>query len=237
MPDVGSSWTVAAELLTAFALKAVGAIVVWILGRWLIGFAVSLISRALQRQHFDPTLLRYVANIVTVSLNVILVVAILGYFGVETTSFAALVAAMGVAIGAAWGGLLANFAAGAFLIVLRPFKLGDYVSAGGIEGTVTEIGLFATTINTPDNVQTQAPGRRDPRLHGDGAGVFRASVHAHRPLLAGLLRDQRRDRGHVRHGGLPGAGVDPPRPSGVTRARPPSATPLRCCRSHYRVHS
>ena len=155
MPDVGSTWTVATTLLTAFALKAVGALVVWIFGRWLIGFAVAVITRALQRQHVDPTLLRYVGNIVTVSLNVILVVAILGYFGVETTSFAALVAAMGVAIGAARGGLLANFAAGAFLIVLRPFKVGDYVSAGGVEGTVTEIGLFATTINTPDNVQTQ----------------------------------------------------------------------------------
>jgi len=109
-------------LLTAFALKAVGAIVVWIFGRWLFGFAVSLITRALQRQHVDPTLLRYIGNIVIVSLNVILVVAILGYFGVETTSFAALVAAMGVAIGAAWGGPLANFAAGAFLIVLRPSR-------------------------------------------------------------------------------------------------------------------
>jgi small conductance mechanosensitive channel len=153
MPDVSSIWTVTTTLLTAFALKALGALVVWIVGRWLIGFAVGLISRALQRQHVDPTLLRYVGSIVTVSLNVILVVAILGYFGVETTSFAALVAAMGIAIGAAWGGLLANFAAGAFLIVLRPFKVGDYVTAAGVEGTVTEIGLFATTINTPDNVQ------------------------------------------------------------------------------------
>ena len=78
MPDVGSTWTVATTLLTAFALKAVGALVVWIFGRWLIGFAVAVITRALQRQHVDPTLLRYVGNIVTVSLNVILVVAILG---------------------------------------------------------------------------------------------------------------------------------------------------------------
>ena len=65
-----------------------------------------------------------------------LVVALLGYFGVETTSFAALIAGVGIAIGAAWAGLLANFAAGAFLLVLRPFKVGDYVKAGGVEGTV-----------------------------------------------------------------------------------------------------
>jgi len=138
--------------LTAFALKAAGAIAVWIVGRYLIHLAVRLVSAALTRQHVDPTILRYLGNIITVTLNIILVIAILGYFGVETTSFAALIAAMGIAIGAAWAGLLANFAAGAFLIVLRPFKVGDYVKAGGIEGTVKEIGLFATTVMTPDNV-------------------------------------------------------------------------------------
>src|SRR6185369_15243788 len=99
-----------------------------------IGLAVRLAKAALAREHVDPTLLRYVGNIVSVALNIVLVVAILGYFGVETTSFAALVAAMGIAIGAAWAGLLANFAAGSFLIVLRPFKVGDYVKAGGLEG-------------------------------------------------------------------------------------------------------
>jgi small conductance mechanosensitive channel len=140
--------------LTAFGLKALGALAVWIVGRYLISMAVRLVSAALTRQHVDPTLLRYIGNIVSVALNIILVVAILGYFGVETTSFAALVAGMGIAIGAAWAGLLANFAAGAFLIVLRPFKVGDYIKAGGLEGTVKEIGLFATTILTPDNVSS-----------------------------------------------------------------------------------
>ena len=144
----------AATTLTAFGLKVVGAIVAWIIGRYLIGLAVRLIGVALTRQAVDPTLQRYIGNIVNVALNIILVVAILGYFGVETTSFAALIAGMGVAIGAAWAGLLANFAAGAFLIVLRPFKVGDYVKAAGTEGTVKGIGLFATTILTPDNVST-----------------------------------------------------------------------------------
>lgn len=81
-------------------------------------------------------------------------VAILGYFGIETTTFAALIAGVGIAIGAAWGGLLSNLAAGAFLIVLKPFKVGDFVTAAGVTGTIKEIGLFATTINTPDNVLT-----------------------------------------------------------------------------------
>jgi small conductance mechanosensitive channel len=139
-------------MLTTFGLKIVGALLAWIVGRWLISIAVRLVSAALTRQRVDATLLRYIGNIVSVALNVVLVVAILGFFGVETTSFAALIAAMGIAIGAAWAGLLANFAAGAFLVVLRPFKVGDYVRVAGIEGTVVEIGLFATTLQLPDNI-------------------------------------------------------------------------------------
>jgi small conductance mechanosensitive channel len=138
----------------AFGLKALGAIVVWVVGRWLIGYAVGLVSSALEKQRVDPTVLRYVGTTISVTLNIILVVAILGYFGVETTTFAALLASAGIAVGLAWSGLLANFAAGAFLIVLRPFKVGDFITAAGVTGTVREIGLFATAINTPDNVFT-----------------------------------------------------------------------------------
>jgi len=87
-------------------------------------------------------------------LNIVLVIAILGFFGVETTSFAALIAAAGVAIGMAWSGLLSNFAGGVFLVILQPFKVGDFITAAGVTGTVEEIGLFASTINTPDNVKT-----------------------------------------------------------------------------------
>jgi small conductance mechanosensitive channel len=134
--------------------KILGALALWLIGRWLISFALRLLGRALTRQNFDATLGRYMMTGLGIVLNVALVVAILGYFGVETTTFAALIAAGGVAIGVAWGGLLANFAAGAFLVFLRPFKVGDSVTAGGVTGTVEAIGLFGTTINTPDNVQT-----------------------------------------------------------------------------------
>ena len=150
----GALATTAGAMLIVFGLRALGAVAVWFVGRWLIGLVVRLLGRALTRQHVDATLMRYLSNIVTVALNVILVAALLGYFGVETTSFAALVAGIGIAVGAAWGGLLANLAAGAFLVVLRPFKVGDYVKAGGVEGTVVELGLFATHITTGDNVMT-----------------------------------------------------------------------------------
>jgi small conductance mechanosensitive channel len=138
----------------AFGLKAIGAIVIWVIGRYLIGLAVRLVGVSLEKQRVDPTVLRYLGTVISVTLNVILVVAILGYFGVETTTFAAIMASAGVAIGLAWSGLLSNFAAGAFMIVLRPIKVGDFVTVGGVTGTVKEIGLFVTAINTLENVLT-----------------------------------------------------------------------------------
>src|SRR5215475_5529753 len=154
IPNIPALIDTARPILVAFGFKLLGAIVAYIVGRMLIGFASNLVVRLLERQKVDSTITRYVGSLISVALNIILVVAILGYFGVETTSFAALVAGLGIAIGAAWGGLLSNFAAGAFILVLRPFKVGDYVVAGEVEGTVRMIGLFNTTIDTPDNVQT-----------------------------------------------------------------------------------
>jgi small conductance mechanosensitive channel len=140
--------------LTGVGLQVLGAIALYIVGRWLISFAVGLLQSALTKQKIEPTLLRFVGNTISVILNITLVIAILGYFGVQTTSFAALLAGAGLAIGSAWGGLLANFAAGIFLVVLRPFKVGDFIAAGGTMGTVEEIGLFVTKIHTPDNICT-----------------------------------------------------------------------------------
>jgi small conductance mechanosensitive channel len=139
---------------TELGLKVLAAVAFWVIGRWLIGVALKLVRRSLERQKVDPTVLRYVGSIVSVTLNVLLVVGILGYFGIQTTTFAALIAAAGVAIGMAWSGLLAHFAAGAFLVVLRPMKVGDFVSVAGVTGTVVELGLFTTVINTPDNIHT-----------------------------------------------------------------------------------
>jgi len=140
-------------LLIALGIKVLEALALWIVGRWLIGFSIKLIGRALTKQKIDPTLIRYINNTVAAILNIVLVVAILGFFGVETTSFAALLAAAGVAIGMAWSGSLGNFAAGVFIIILLPFKVGDFVVAGGVMGTVEEVGLFVTSVNTLDNIR------------------------------------------------------------------------------------
>ncbi|MEN9538316.1 MAG: hypothetical protein RLZZ126_551 [Pseudomonadota bacterium] len=138
-----------------FGLKVLGALAAWIVGRWLIGLVFKLISRALQRGgKIDQTLAKYLTSIISVILNIVLVLAILDIFGVKTTSFAALLAGAGLAIGTAWGGLLQHFAAGVFLQVLRPYKVGDVVTVGGHTGTVKELGLFGTTIVTGENVTT-----------------------------------------------------------------------------------
>jgi small conductance mechanosensitive channel len=136
------------------AVMVLAAIVFWFVGRWLIGRVIKLVQTVMHRNHIDPTLTRYLGSIINVALNIALVLGILGYFGIQTTSIAAMLAGAGVAIGAAWSGMLGNFAAGAFMLVLRPFKVGDFVSIGGITGTVHELGLFGTTIVTPDNVLT-----------------------------------------------------------------------------------
>lgn len=173
----------ASTVLTSVGLKILGAIAIWIVGRWLITFALQLIGRTLTKQKFDPTLTRYIHSATAALLNIVLVVAILGFFGVETTSFAALLAAMGVAIGMAWSGLLSNFAGGVFLVILQPFKVRDFVTAAGVTGTVEEIGLFATTINTPDNIKTMVG---NGKIFADTIQNFSANPYRRVDLTAQL---------------------------------------------------
>ena len=138
-----------------FGIKLLTAIAAWVVGRWLISLAVRLMGKVFVRGNkIDATLSQYLQSIASVLLNIVLILAILDIFGVKTTSFAALLAGAGLAIGAAWSGMLGNFAAGVFMQVLRPYKVGDFISAGGVVGTVKELGLFATTVITPDNVVT-----------------------------------------------------------------------------------
>ena len=137
-----------------FGGKALFAIVLWLVGRWVIGLIRATVGKGLMKADMDDTLKRWIGSLISIGLNILLVISLLGVFGIETTSFAALIAAAGLAIGAAWSGLLANFAAGVMLLMFKPIKVGDFIEAGGVTGTVTEIGMFATTINTLANVKT-----------------------------------------------------------------------------------
>jgi small conductance mechanosensitive channel len=146
------------RLLLTYAVpiggKLLGALLLWIVGRTLIRWVRAMARHNLEKRKLDVTLVRYLDSVLGVVLNMLLLLAALSLFGVETTSFAGIIGAAGVAIGLAWSGLLSNFAAGVFMVVLRPFKVGDMICAAGVTGVVHEVGLFATTIDTADNIRT-----------------------------------------------------------------------------------
>jgi small conductance mechanosensitive channel len=155
MDTLHTIWAFLATQGIDFGIKVIGAIAAWIIGRWLISLAARFMEHVFERAgRIDVTVAKYLATIVSGFLTLVLILALLGIFGIQTTSFVALLAGLGLAIGTAWGGLLAHFAAGVFLQILRPFKVGDFVTAAAVTGTVREIGLFVSKIVTPDNVET-----------------------------------------------------------------------------------
>ena len=176
---------VLAASVLPFLFKLLGALVLWVGGGWLIRLGVRLLRQAMRHSSLDPTLAGYLVNFIAVILRVILVVAILGSFGIPTASFAALLAGAGVAIGAAWSGMLGNFAAGVFLQMFRPFSVGDVICAAGVTGTVEEIGMFMSSILAVDHVRNIVP---NSKLFGDTIQNF--SSHAYRRVDLTLQLDQ-----------------------------------------------
>ncbi|MDI1449365.1 mechanosensitive ion channel family protein [Polyangium sp. 6x1] len=164
-------------------LKILGAIVLWIVGRIVVRAVLGILDRSLRARKIDDTVTKYMGSVAGVLLNILLILSVLSVFGIETTTFAGLLAAAGVAIGVAWSGLLSNLASGVFMIVLRPFKVGDYVIAGGVEGTVHSIGLFVTAIDTPDNVRTFVG---NGKIFGDTIKNFSENPYRRVELVAQL---------------------------------------------------
>ncbi len=175
------------EMILPYGLKIIHALLIWFIGRFLIKFALKLFRRAIATKKLETTLVGYIESILRGVLTVFLVIAILDIFGVQTTSLAALVAAAGVAIGAAWAGLLSNFAAGFFLILLKPYKVGDTISAAGVLGEVVEIGLFVTSINTGENAKVFVG---NAKVFGDVITNFSANRFRRVDLKCQLAHDQ-----------------------------------------------
>jgi small conductance mechanosensitive channel len=171
------------DYLVPFGLKIAMAVVIWIVGGIVINVVARLVRSAMTRRAIDPTLVRYTESTLRIALRIALVISILSVCGIETTSFAALLAAAGIAIGAAWSGLLSNFASGIFLIVLRPFKTGDMISAGGVTGVVDEIGLFVTTLTTADNLRVYVG---NTKVFSDNITVYDANAFRRVDLTAQL---------------------------------------------------
>lgn len=170
-------------IVVPFLFKLAGAIALWIVGTWLIRIAVKVLRRSFSKASLDPTLIGFLLNILGALLRVVLAVAILGFFGVQTTSFAALLAGAGVAIGAAWSGMLGNFAAGVFLQIFRPVSQGDFVTGGGVTGTIEEVGMFVTTIEAQDSVRHIVP---NGKFFGDTIVNYSAKPFRRVELVAQL---------------------------------------------------
>jgi len=140
-----------------YGLKVLGAIALWVIGSWVIKKIKKLLVKAMDKVEYDESLEKFISSIIIGLLKILLVVVILGNLGVETTSFAALLAAGGLAVGLSLQGSLSNFAGGVLILIFKPFKTGDYIEAQGEAGTVKEIEIFTTKLNTPDNKEIIIP--------------------------------------------------------------------------------
>lgn len=127
------------------------ALVIFIVGRFVISLLNKLVRTMLNKREIDPSVRSFAGSLVNVVLTILLIISVVGALGVQTTSFAALLASAGVAIGMALSGNLSNFAGGLIILLLKPYKVGDYIESQGVSGSVKEIQIFHTVLNTPDN--------------------------------------------------------------------------------------
>ena len=143
--------------ITTYSVKILAAILIFIIGKWLAGKLSRLITKLLEKNKVDATLINFLESIIYYTLLMVVVIAVAGQLGINTTSFLTIVGAAGLAIGLALKDSLANFASGVMLIMFRPFGVGDFVNAGGVSGNVVSIALFNTILNTPDNQRVIVP--------------------------------------------------------------------------------
>jgi small conductance mechanosensitive channel len=143
--------------ISYYGLQVLGAVIILIVGRIVAGILGGVIRRAMNKASAEPALVNFTANIVKTAILIFAIVAALAKFGIQTTSFVAILGAAGFAIGMALQGSLGNFAAGVLILVFKPFRIGDVVDAAGSKGKVVDIGLFTTTMNTPDNQKIIIP--------------------------------------------------------------------------------
>lgn len=151
------SWEVVQTYLIEYGTNVIFAILIFFIGKWLANLFTSLIRKSLKRANLDDMLVSFIGNIAYAVLLAFVIIASLSELGVETTSIAAALAAAGLAIGLALQGSLSNFAAGIMIIAFRPFRIGDYIEAAGTAGSVKEINIFTTTLQTPDNKRIIVP--------------------------------------------------------------------------------
>lgn len=145
------------DLIFEFAPKIIVAILIWIIGRWIIKITMRGIKKAMTKANYDDSLKKFLLNLISWVFKIVLILVVLGTMGVETTSFAAILAAAGLAIGMALQGSLGNFAGGVLIMTFKPFKIGDLIEAQGEIGVVKEIEIFTTKLTGLSNKEIIIP--------------------------------------------------------------------------------
>lgn len=145
------------DLIQSYGLPLIWAIIVFVVGRIAARIISNVVVKMMQKSKVDETLVKFTKTVVYVALMIFVILAALGKLGIETTSFAAILAAAGLAIGLSLQGTLGNFASGFMLILFRPFKVGDFVEAGGVSGIIEEIQIFSTKLRSGDNKEITVP--------------------------------------------------------------------------------
>lgn len=153
------------------------ALLIFIIGRWVAKVASSLVEKGLHKTKVDPMLSAFAKHLIYAAIMVFVIIAALAKVGIETSSFAVVVGAAGLAVGLALQGSLSNFAAGVMLIMFKPFKVGDFVEIAGTKGTVTDVEIFNTVIDTPDNIKTIIPNS-----HVTGANITNYTANKNRRI-------------------------------------------------------
>jgi small conductance mechanosensitive channel len=149
--------SVSMDLFTQLSIKVVSAVAIFFIGRWLANFVTKAVRKVMSRGDIEDTLENFLANLLYAALMAAVIIATINQLGVETTSLLAVVGAAGLAIGLALQGSLSNFAAGVMIVAFRPYKVGDFIEAGGVAGTVEEVQIFTTVLRTGDNKKIIVP--------------------------------------------------------------------------------
>ena len=152
-----SGWERLAETGMAFGTNLVAALAIFLIGKWIASRLVILMKAALTRAKVDRTLVSFLGNVANIGLLILIIIAALGKLGIPTTSVTALIGGAGLAVALSLKDQLSNFAAGALIILFRPFKVGDYIKVNGFEGFVSEIKMVQTALSTPDNEEVILP--------------------------------------------------------------------------------
>jgi small conductance mechanosensitive channel len=179
------------ELLTVYGIRVIGAIVIFILGRWVAMGVANLIKRVMIRSKVDDTLVSFVRNLSYIALLAFVIIAALNQLGIQTASFIAVLGAAGLAIGLALQGSLGNFAAGVLMIIFKPFKVGDFIEGAGTAGTVEKIEIFTTQLKSPDNKTIIVP---NAKMTGDNIVNYTMKGTRRVELVFGISYDDDIDK-------------------------------------------